>query len=97
MNDPDVEIPLPDNAIEASPATGPEFYSGNFDLASPGESYLDMSNWHFGMVWVNGHNLGRFWNVGAASSLYLPSVWEKRGTNQITILELGKPPVKPPR
>ncbi len=73
---------------------GPTFYRGSFTLASTGETYLDMSRWHFGVVWVNGHNLGRFWDVGAARSLYLPSVWEKAGTNEVTVLELGTPPAE---
>jgi hypothetical protein len=27
--------------------------------------------------------------VGADRGLYLPSVWQNKGTNQITVLELG--------
>ena len=26
-----------------------------------GDTYLDMSAWKKGVVWVNGHNLGRYW------------------------------------
>ena len=51
-----------------------------------------MRNWNFGVVWVNGHNLGRYWDVGADRGLYLPSVWQNQGENQITILELAGPP-----
>ncbi|MGN6371127.1 MAG: beta-galactosidase [Phycisphaerae bacterium] len=71
---------------------GPSFWTGTFNLSDVGETYLDMSKWHFGVVWVNGHNLGRFWDVGSSRALYLPSVWEKSGENQITVLELGTPP-----
>ncbi len=53
-----------------------------------------MSNFHFGVVWVNGHNLGRYWEVGASRAIYLPSPWEKKGENQITVLELGPAPAK---
>jgi beta-galactosidase len=70
-------------------ASAPVVYSGTFDLAETGETYLDMRNWKFGVVWVNGHNLGRYWDVGADRGLYLPSVWQNKGTNQITVLELG--------
>jgi beta-galactosidase len=69
-------------------ASAPVVYSGTFDLAETGETYLDMRNWKFGVVWVNGHNLGRYWDVGADRGLYLPSVWQNKGTNQITVLEL---------
>ncbi|HVT81498.1 MAG TPA: beta-galactosidase, partial [Phycisphaerae bacterium] len=82
---------LPAAAVgdKALSGTGPTFYSGNFNVSETGETYLDMSNFHFGVVWVNGHNLGRFWEVGPPRCLYLPSVWQKKGDNQITVLELG--------
>ena len=70
----------------------PELYTGSFNLPSTGETYLDLRNWNFGVVWVNGHNLGRYWDVRADRSLYLPSVWQNPGPNQITILELAAPP-----
>jgi beta-galactosidase len=74
--------------------TGPTMYQGTFNITEPGETYLDMRNWHFGVVWVNGHNLGRFWEVGGGRSLYLPSCWQTKGENQIVILELGPTPKK---
>jgi beta-galactosidase len=76
-------------------ASAPVMYSGTFNLSETGETYLDMRNWKFGVVWVNGHNLGRFWDVGADRGLYLPSVWQKRGENEITVLELGGQIEKP--
>jgi hypothetical protein len=54
-----------------------------------------MRNWRFGVVWVNGRNLGRFWDRGGLRSLYLPSVWQKQGENEIVILELHEPPTSP--
>lgn len=92
-------LPLDDPATlpatTKSPAlTGPTFYTGTIPIKERGETYLDMSNFHFGVVWVNGHNLGRYWEVGASRAIYLPSVWEKEGDNQITVLELGPPPAK---
>ena len=91
LDDPKIEL---DQSLK-TPQTSPMFYTGNFTLDNVGETYLDMRNWHFGVVWVNGHNLGRYWDVGASRSLYLPSVWQKAGTNQITILELRQPPTNP--
>ncbi len=82
---------LPSSSTVSS-ATGPTFYSGTFNVNDVGETYLDMSKWHFGVVWVNGHNLGRYWDVGSSRAIYLPSVWEKKGENEITVLELGPGP-----
>jgi beta-galactosidase len=76
-------------------AAAPAFYEGTFNLPETGETYLDLSNYHFGVVWVNGHNLGRYWDVGDCRAMYLPSSWQKQGENQITVLELGTPPAKP--
>jgi beta-galactosidase len=84
---------LPSNQTAATdPPNTPEIYTGSFNLTDTGETYLDMRNWNFGVVWVNGHNLGRYWDVGADRGLYLPSVWQNQGANQITILELAGPP-----
>jgi beta-galactosidase len=86
---------LPATAATKAPRTGgPTFYTATFAINEPGETYLDMSNFHFGVVWVNGHNLGRYWEVGASRAIYLPSPWQKQGENQITVLELGPPPAK---
>ena len=95
-------VPLPlehgDEGLSAASggaaAKGPAFWSGTFNATAVGETYLDMSKWHFGVVWVNGHNLGRYWDVGSSRALYLPSVWEKAGENRVTVLELGTPPAE---
>jgi beta-galactosidase len=92
LDDPD-QLPSYDAAKNTGGApTGPTFYGGSFTLDNLGETYLDMSDWHFGVVWVNGHNLGRYWDVGPTRAVYLPSVWQKKGENDIEVLELGTPP-----
>ena len=52
---------------------------------------MDMSNWGKGMVWVNGHALGRFWEIGPQQTLYLPGCWLKKGKNEIIVLDLKGP------
>ena len=47
--------------------------------------------WSKGFVWVNGHNLGRFWNIGPQQTMYLPGPWLKRGNNEVLILDLFGP------
>jgi beta-galactosidase len=69
----------------------PVIKKGTFHLSGIGDTYLDMSNWGKGVVWVNGHNLGRYWNIGPQQSVYIPVEWLKNGNNQIMILELLKP------
>ena len=43
-----------------------------------------------GVVWVNGHNLGRYWNVGPTRTLYVPGCWLKRGANEVVVFELER-------
>lgn len=65
----------------------PVVYRGTFGVESIGDTWLDMSKFGKGMVWVNCHNLGRYWQVGAQQGLYLPGCWLKQGQNEITLLE----------
>ena len=37
---------------------------------------------------MNGHNLGRFWNIGPQQTLYLPGAWLKMGRNEIIVFDL---------
>ena len=75
-----------------APHTGPTFYHGTFTLDKLGGTFLDMRNWSMGAVWVNGHNLGRYWDHGGLRSLFLPGEWLKRWKNEIVILELHGAP-----
>ena len=48
-----------------------------------------------GSIWVNGHNIGRFWtNVGPQRHLYVPSVWLKEGENEVVVFEVQRVPDK---
>ncbi|HVS51062.1 MAG TPA: beta-galactosidase [Opitutaceae bacterium] len=75
--------------------TGPTFYRGTFDVEKPAGTFLDLRNWSFGVVWVNGHNLGRFWDRGALRSVFVPGHWLEPGRNEIVVLELHDPPRVP--
>ncbi|WP_304200647.1 beta-galactosidase [Flavobacterium alvei] len=72
-------------------ANGPAWYKATFDLKSTGDTYIDMSTWGKGMVWVNGYNLGRYWKIGPQQTLYMPGCWLKKGKNEIIILDLETP------
>ncbi len=64
------------------------FFRGRFDLASVGDTYLDMSGWKKGVVWVNGHNLGRYWEAGPQKRLFCPAPFLTTGTNEIVVFDL---------
>ncbi len=64
------------------------FFKGEFQLDNQGDTYLDMIQWEKGIVWVNGHNLGRYWNIGPQTRLYCPAPWLKKGKNEIIVFDL---------
>jgi beta-galactosidase len=73
-------------------ASGPAFYRGHFTLKDVGDTFLDTRGLGKGVVWVNGHNLGRFWNAGPQQTLYLPGVWLRKGRNEVIAFALkGEP------
>jgi beta-galactosidase len=72
-------------------ANAPVLRKGIFNLQNKGDTYLDMQKWGKGCVWVNGHHLGRYWEIGPQQTLYLPAEWLIKGQNEIVILELLKP------
>ena len=69
----------------------PAWYRGSFKLDKTGDTFLDVSSWGKGMVWVNGYNIGRFWKIGPQQTLYMPGCWLKKGKNEIIILDLEGP------
>ena len=65
--------------------TGPVLVRGTLKIAdAPADTFLDMSNWGKGVVFVNGFNLGRYWStVGPQKTLYLPAPLLKIGSNTV--------------
>ena len=70
------------------------FFKGEFELSTTGDTYLDLGQWEKGVVWVNGHNLGRYWNIGPQKQLYCPAPFLKKGKNQIVIFDLHQTEAK---
>ena len=74
------------------PAPGaPAFWRGHFRLAKPGDTFLDLRSWGKGVVWVNGHCLARFWNIGPTQTAFTPGPWLKAGVNEVIVLDLLGP------
>ncbi|QNM98997.1 beta-galactosidase [Chitinimonas koreensis] len=76
----------PEAALDPRPG---RFFRAHFDIGrEPADTFLDLSAFGKGMVWVNGHNLGRYWNIGPQQRLYLPAPWLRRGRNEVVVLDL---------
>ncbi|MFT2008482.1 beta-galactosidase [Pontibacter sp. 13R65] len=66
----------------------PTLYTGSFELKQTGgDVFLDMRGWGKGIVFVNGHNLGRYWKIGPQQTLYLPGCWLNKGKNEVVVLD----------
>ena len=87
-------LPLDEKFIKTLKPKYPEgfhdgiFFNGNFTLDELGDTFFDMSSYSKGVVYINGHNLGRYWNVGPQQRLYCPASWLKKGNNEIVVLDL---------
>lgn len=90
------QLPLdtPLTSDSTAPPTGlgttspPAWYTGTFDISPVDDTFLSLPGWTRGIVYVNGHNLGRYWIVGPQQQLYVPGVWLKETGNQISVLNL---------
>ncbi len=69
------------NKIGANLMDMPVLLQAKISSDDPADTYLNMSKYNKGFIWVNGRNLGRFWNVGPQFKLYCPGVWLKKGIN----------------
>ena len=81
----------PEPHFAAAMLDGPAFYRGTFSLSDTGDTFLDTRGWGKGTVWVNGHQLGRFWSIGPQQTLYLPGAWLHRGANVVVVFDLERP------
>ncbi len=65
----------------------PHLFRATVSLDKVADTFLDMSAWKKGYVWVNGHLLGRYWSIGPQQRLYCPAEWLKEGENVVEVLD----------
>ena len=64
------------------------------ELDDTSDTFLDVRGWKKGMVWVNGHPLGRFWSIGPTQTMFVPGCWLKKGANEFMVWDFaGNVPV----
>jgi beta-galactosidase len=70
-------------------ADGPAFHRGTFAVDAPADTFLALPGWTKGVVWLNGFNMGRYWEEkGPQRTLYVPAPLLRRGRNEIVVFEL---------
>ncbi len=68
----------------------PVFYKGAFEISGEKhDTFIDMQGFTKGCVFINGFNLGRYWNEGPQRTFYIPAPLLK-DKNEIVIFELEK-------
>lgn len=83
-------FPLSEAPGGGTPRLGPQVYRGTFRVDDARDTFLDLGTWAKGYVWVNGHNLGRYWTeAGPQQTLYLPASWLRKGLNEVVVLDEG--------
>lgn len=74
----------------APPAGGCGFATARLDVGTPADTFLALPGFGKGFVWVNGTLLGRHWEVGPQTTLYVPAPLLAAGRNTVTVLELER-------
>jgi beta-galactosidase len=74
--------------LDPNPERGPHTAFGSFRLTDTGDAFLDVTALGKGLIWINGHALGRFWNIGPQDTLYVPAPWLKKGANEVVVFDL---------
>ena len=64
------------------------FFKLNFFIEKAGDTFFDMTNFKKGIVWVNGHNLGRYWEIGPQKRLFCPGIFLRAGQNEMMVFDL---------
>ena len=56
-------------------------------MTTPAPTYVDLTGFGKGVVFVNGTSVGRFWDEGPIMSLYVPEGLLRAGENSIVVFE----------
>ncbi len=67
-------------------------YRGKFTVkGKPSDTFLNFETWGKGLVYVNGHPMGRIWEIGPQQTLYMPGCWLRKGENEILVFDILGP------
>ena len=69
----------------------PGCYRATFHVEKPGDTFLNFETWGKGLVYVNGYDIGRIWEIGPQQTLYVPGCWLKEGENEILVFDIVGP------
>ncbi|XP_062870389.1 beta-galactosidase-1-like protein 2 [Trichomycterus rosablanca] len=77
----------PWKSLPAKPSF-PGFVQGRlFVDGYPSDTFVKLPSWIKGVVFINSHNVGRYWNIGPQQALYVPGPFLNTGPNQVVVFE----------
>ncbi|NOU74958.1 beta-galactosidase [Paenibacillus sp. LMG 31458] len=76
------------NDAQATSPITPTFYRGVFLIDEAGDTFLKLDGWIKGVAFINGFNLGRYWDIGPQKTLYIPAPLLREGENELVLFEL---------
>ncbi|MBX9136575.1 MULTISPECIES: beta-galactosidase family protein [unclassified Clostridium] len=65
----------------------PAFYEFTFNVEEKGDTFIELDKFGKGCAFINGFNLGRFYDAGPTLYLYIPAPLLRSGENKIVIFE----------
>uniref|UniRef100_A0A9J7WYJ6 Beta-1,3-glucuronyltransferase 1 (glucuronosyltransferase P) b n=1 Tax=Cyprinus carpio carpio TaxID=630221 RepID=A0A9J7WYJ6_CYPCA len=66
----------------------PGFFQGRlFVNGYPSDTFMKLPGWSKGVVFINGQNMGRYWDAGPQQALFLPGPFLNSGMNQVIVFE----------
>lgn len=66
-------------------------YKAKFNVEKPSDTFLNFESWGKGLVYLNGHPLGRVWDIGPQQTLYVPGPWLNEGENELLVFDIIGP------
>ncbi len=79
---------LPESFEKSEENRFPKFFRSSLHVEEAADTFIRLDGWKKGNVFVNGFNLGRYWEKGPQKTLYVPAPLLKQGENEIIVLEL---------
>ncbi|GIO29593.1 MULTISPECIES: glycoside hydrolase family 35 protein [Paenibacillus] len=74
--------------LQPDEAYTPTFYKAVFHIEEAGDTFLKLEGWTKGVAFINGFNLGRYWDIGPQKALYVPGPLLREGENELIVFEL---------
>ncbi len=72
---------------KGAPNAKSAFWRGTFDVDNACDTFLRTDDFTKGVAFINGFNLGRYWEIGPTKTLYVPKFLLREGENEIIVFD----------